>query len=143
MDFKIKGSGGELLKITVMGYSCPDAVDFWDGNWLDCRLNLGLNGFYADFAFGLRADELERFLRELEQLHSNLKGTASLENMSCVIHLNVTIRKTGQLIWEGRLVYPAGHGTTLEFEVESDQSFLPDLINELKSIANRYPIRGK
>jgi len=142
LDINIKGLDGELLKITVVDYSHPDAVDFWDGNWLACKLILRIKGFNADFIFDLRVDEVESFLVELEQFNLNLKGKANLENMEEVIKLNLSVNKTGMLKWEGRLLYPAGIGSTLEFTYESDQSFLPGLITELKNVLKRYPIKG-
>lgn len=143
MDFQIAGSGGELLKVTVTGYTHPDTVDYWDGNWLSCHLNLWLNGFRADFPFDLRIDEMERFLKQLEQLHTSLKGNAALDSMEGILKLNVSGGKTGRLAWEGKLVYPSGTGAVLEFEYESDQTYLSRLIQELKAILKRYPVRGR
>jgi len=143
LDINIKGLDGELLKITVIDYSHPDAVDFWDGNWLSCRLELNIKGFNADFLFDLRVDEIESFLMELDQLNLNLKGKANLENMEEVIKLKLNVCKTGKLKWEGRLLYPAGIGSTLVFEYDSDQTFLPAIIKELKNVLKRYPMKGK
>jgi len=141
LDFNIHGYQGEWLKVTVIGYSFPEADDDWDRNWLDCLLHLELEGFKADFAFGLRTDELENFLQEAEQLYANMKGKAVLKNMDSVIRLEVTADKTGRLIWDGELVYPAGVGTFLKFTYESDQTFLPGLISEIRQILRQYPVR--
>jgi hypothetical protein len=84
---------------------------------------------------------LEKFLQEAEQLYANMKGKAVLKNMDSVIRLEVTADKTGRLIWDGELVYPAGVGTFLKFTYESDQTFLPGLISEIRQILRQYPVR--
>jgi hypothetical protein len=143
MNFIIKGLEGEYININVVSYSYPDSSDYWDGNWISCLVKAQIPGFVVSFPTYLRTSEIVSFYSDLVQLYDFTKDIASLVGMESNIDLQVQMDKLGKLTWKANLTYPTGHGSTLEFEFESEQSYLINLMDELKSIVEEFPIKGQ
>lgn len=135
--------GADHLTITVLGRMHPEQDDFWDGNWLISPITVAVGGFTGSVAAGLRIDELAAFRRGLEKLHADLDGEARLDSMETWIHLSATADDRGHITVKGDVMDRPGIGNTLSFELELDQSYLPDIIAALASIEQRYPVLGQ
>jgi len=141
MDFVIKGLEGQYITIDVKGYSYPESNDDWDRNWLVCSIKAETPGFLANFGADLRTDEIDSFYTELKELYKNMSGSASLVGMEGNVDIQVQIDRLGKLNWKVAFIYPSGYGATLEFEMESEQSYLNELIRRMKKVMDEYPIR--
>jgi hypothetical protein len=53
------------------------------------------------------------------------------------------MNNTGRIIWSAELCYLAGYGAQLNFDFESDQSFLKELIKQLEPILSVFPVIGR
>ena len=93
-----------------------------------------------DFGLNITCSEFEAFYKELEMMNKKLKGKASLSTMEYQLFIDAEINKLGQIGWEIKTQYPIGIGATLEFECDSDQTYLKDLLKDLKSIIGSYPV---
>jgi hypothetical protein len=65
------------LSIWVLGHTCPNQNDWWDGNFLNVRVRVEAAEAVVE-AHGpiIHAANLESFTNELELLYSTLKGNA-------------------------------------------------------------------
>jgi hypothetical protein len=141
LSFRVAGGASEVL-VRVKAYEHPECADYDDGNWLLADLTVHLSGFRASFGISARSPELEVFLRELDSMEKTLSGTASYEMIEPSLSLKAVIGKRGTIEWTGTAQYPLGSGNELSFEFESDQSYLPGLVESLRSILERFPIKG-
>jgi len=134
---------GDRVAIRVLRRLYPSASDYWDGNWLDTPLDVTLGRFKANIDAHIRADELESFRMRLERLHECLCGEALLESMEEWIRLRVTINRVGQLHLTGVVSDAPGARNKLEFSIENlDQSHLPPMLDDLRSVAAAFPVVG-
>lgn len=132
-----------VIEIDILAREYPNSCDYWDGNWLVSNVKIEIPGYNVNFNASLRADEISEFMKGLMLMHRNLSGEAKLTSLESYIHLEGEIDKLGQIHWFGETCYPAGSGAVLTFEVDSDQSYLKDLIKELEDISYVYPVIGK
>lgn len=142
MKINILGIENSRISIEAFSRSHPECNDYWDGNWLDCEINVKIPGYNASFPAQLRSDEFDRFLINLKGIDSSLSGSATLSSMDSYIDLGCTIDKTGQLEWVCETTYPPGYGASLKFTFTSDQTCLSPLIHELSKLLTTYPVIG-
>ncbi|HEY5301509.1 MAG TPA: hypothetical protein VIJ55_12605 [Acetobacteraceae bacterium] len=131
----------EGLQIWIHGRQFPDLHDYWDGNWLHVTAHCGGNGATV-FATGpiLHLSEFDRWLAETEQLLKNLSDA----RLACVEPaLSVTLKagSLGHITMEVSIT--PDHMTQRHwFQFKIDQSYLPPLAKQCRSILEAYPIRG-
>lgn len=139
MNFSIKGENG-FVEITVICRPYANADNYWDLNWLSCGIVARLPAYTAKFSTYLTCGELKSFYDELKKMHESLQGKAALSSLESEIFIDAELKKTGQITWNVETQYPAGYGATLTFDFESDQSFLYEILKDLKSIIEEYPV---
>lgn len=136
----VRGDGGAFLTIAVYKYTYPDASDFWDGNWLDCKINASAHGFSARVGLSLRAEEFVEFLPQLRQIAEPAEAKVDFTTMEETLALTVEVQRGGRCAIRGEVRIHVL--ACLEFAFESDRSYLRSSITELQSIVDQFPVRG-
>ena len=128
--------------IWIWGRQFEESDDYWDGNWLRVLAHCGALGssVWAEGAI-LRLSELKGWQSGLEALLKSASGTASLECIEPNLHATVSLgsRGSGTLTIK---ITPDHMTQAHKFTLEIDQTFLPEAVNALRKILERYPIRG-
>ncbi|MEZ4332406.1 MAG: hypothetical protein R3F35_11665 [Myxococcota bacterium] len=131
------------LSIRVLKRQFEESQDFWDGNWLlvhaCCETETARVVVSGPI---LHLGELQSFRRQLSSLHRDLTGEATLD---CIEpNLQVTIRAVGSLgHLESKIELTGNHLLERhEFREEFDQSYLSDLLADLRAIFLEFPIRS-
>jgi hypothetical protein len=120
-----------------------DATDYLDGNWLTTPITIAVGRFHAELLADLRTDELQRFRRELQDVHSTLSGEATLESLDGWMTLRVRCEWNGALTVSGVANDQPGIGNRLTFQLDGlDQSHLPELIASLLNVEEAFPVIG-
>lgn len=137
-DLKLGG-----LRLWVHGRQFPDADDYWDGNWL--RVTARCDSDEASVvARGpiLHLSELDRWWRKAEQLRQTLAGEARLDCREPNLSIVLKAASLGHLTMEVSIT--PDHLTQEHwFQFEIDQTYLPPLIVQIRSILETYPPRGE
>jgi hypothetical protein len=122
----------------------PDSQDYWDGNWLNVTAHCGANGVSVWVSGAIvMVSDLARWLVECEALYQGGQGEALLQPSEP--NLLVTLRSSdrrGPILM--RVEITPNHMTQehrVDFEI--DQSYLPSLMAQCRSIIDEYPIRGE
>ena len=131
------------LRIRVHGRQFPDARDDWDGNWLDVTAQCDDNGASV-VARGpiLHLSELERWRREAEKLFEALAGEARLDCREPNLSVLLKAASLGQITMDVSIT-PDHLAQKHWFRFEIDQSYLPSLIAQCRTILEAYPLRGE
>lgn len=88
----------------------------------------------------IHLSELAGFLRSLEVLHAELKGEAILECLEPNLRVGIHAKSLGHL--EMKVMLTADSLTeSHDYKEGSDQSFLPPIIEGLRKVLARYPVR--
>ncbi|TWT09292.1 hypothetical protein [Planomicrobium sp. CPCC 101079] len=141
MNFYIIGENTKI-GIEVFTQSYPESIDYWDGNWLNAKIECEIPGFLAKFSFQLRTDEIKDFADQLTAMDQSREGKAALYNLDGYIEIEGMIDGLGDIQWTAALCYPAGNGASLKFEFRSDQNSLNRLIKEIDEILAVFPVVG-
>ena len=128
------------LTVNVLGYENSRPATVSDANWLRAHIQLETRGCVVRVDAALTTQDVKYFLDELEVVHSALDGTASLTTDEEAISLRVKVTKTGAAQISGELKELGSSNFKLEFEFESDQSYLWRTLAGLRGIHQMYPI---
>ena len=130
-----------LIKVT--GRTYPTRKDYWDGNWLNAEVRVSVGGFRAQVEGNLRAEEFVRFREELASLYDNLSGTASFKTMEEWLSVEISGDGRGHMIAECVAMDRPGWGNSLHFWLGFDQTYMPDMLEQLDKIIELFPIVGE
>jgi hypothetical protein len=129
------------LRVWVHGRQFPNAMDYWDGNWLRVTAYC----LYPDSQVRthgsiLHLGELVGLLRDCESLYNSVKGTAALK---CI---EPNLRVTLEAEWNGAIkvhieITPEQLTERHSFDDSIDQTYLPGIIADCETILSVYPIR--
>lgn len=130
----------EGLKIWVRGRQYPDATDYWDGNWLlviiECRSDEALVTVGGPI---IHLSEIARWADAAEKASATLQGEVNLSCMEPELSVKMAVDKTGHMTMQVDIL--SDHLTNWHhFQFEIDQSYLPQLIRECRSVLNDFPI---
>ena len=132
------------LRIWIHGYQFPDAADDWDSNWIRLTASYVSAGGAATISGSiLDTVSFGAFTAELLELHRSLAGEATLSSVEPNFYLQLSASNSHGGI-AGRLLLSSDHlSEEHSFTFEYDQSYIPALLEQLRSITDAYPVRGK
>lgn len=140
--FEIKESGN-LIKIEVVGMENPNAEDDWDKNWLNCMISVQAGPFSGKFKANLMTTDFELFKRGIIKIYDKLDGVAIFKTLESQVDIKIIGDGIGHLKAECEVIDNVGIGNKLEFEIDFDQTQIPELINQLEKITKEFPIKGE
>jgi hypothetical protein len=131
------------LRIWVHGRQFPDAMDAWDGNWLNVTVHYVAHGASVVVTGSvLDTVSFATFGKELRRLHQSLTGEAKLESVEPDIMVSIVGgSETGRMQLRVEMTpdhLAQGHW----FEEQIDQSYLPAAIAACQAVVERYPVRN-
>jgi hypothetical protein len=83
-------------------------------------------------------NDLYSFTDQLKYLQKSLKGSAVFSNIEDNVTLKLSTDELGHIAINGKLRHPYKADLELLFVINSDQTFLPDLITECTKIIEHY-----
>src|SRR5690606_973570 len=94
--------------------------------------------FKADFM----TVDFVTFKNELAKLYEKLNGIATFHTLESQVEIKISGDGIGHLTAECIVKDAASFGNKLEFEINFDQTHIPELLNQLKKITDRFPKIG-
>jgi len=125
---------GDMTRITVEVFAEPEIDAEQSRNtWAEVSIIAETPEFRAAFEASIMPWELTTFREDLKRLHTDLSGEIVWNTVEHFLDLKATMDRLGHIHWEVELIrhHPT---TTLYLEFESDQSYLPALIEQLDFI---------
>jgi len=131
------------FRLWIDRYERPDSNDEYDGNWLIGQLEcIGNHAAVRLIPFSILVQDLIRWLDDCTRLSTNQITAAKLEPLEP--YLTVTIDHSGE--FNGLLatfkITPDLLTQFHEFRFPIDQSDLARLIESLRILLARFPLRG-
>jgi hypothetical protein len=128
------------VSIEVENRLYPDALDYWDGNYLKTIVKVVIPGFKGAFSTSIRTLELKGFLDGLNNINKSINSECLLVNIDENIRLIGKVNYTGSVDWRCVLIYPAGNGACLSFDINTSSSLIDILIASVNNILKEWPI---
>lgn len=131
------------LSLWVDQRQFPDALDFWDGNWLMVRARMEAIGARVECKGPiLMTTDIMQFRDQLSAMAASLAGEAALKSLEPELSMVLTMRELGHV--EAVIEITADHlNQHHRFCVDADQSYLPGLIRSCDAVLSRFPVVGK
>jgi hypothetical protein len=143
MEVNLRGDGCHL-KLDVLGYESERwGQDSYDDNWISCTVTLEVARppaatFKAKCSISLQTTELLAFQEALRCLLDDLTGAARFSTIEDQVEVTIRLER-GKGTIAGRVEEHAL--AALEFEGETDQSFLTQTLSELRTVTAKYRFR--
>lgn len=141
MEIHIGHSEYEFIRLDVISRRYPNSNDSYDGNWFDTKVIVKVGGFAGTVSGQLRKDELASFQTELASLYKSLSGSAKLLTLEGWLSLEITGDGMGHFSCTGEVMDGFIQGNTLIFNLNIDQTFLPEILKNLEKVENSFPIQ--
>lgn len=132
------------FQLWIHGRESPDAVDFYDGNWLRVTAHCGAAGaaIWVQGAI-LTVTDIARFQSQCQRLMNETANMASLDSYEPQLKIVIEpIDRLGHL--RVRVEITPDHLTQshrLDFEI--DQTHLPAIEKACSAIIAAYPVHGR
>jgi hypothetical protein len=133
--------GGQVV-IDVAGRQ-HGTDDYWDGNWLSCRVSVRAGAFGGAFDASLRTEEFVRMRDGVRVCMGDPRGTFVFETME--EQLSIGAKGDGLGHFTARCIArdEAGIGSVLTFELSFDHTHLAPLAADLDALLRAFPVIGK
>ncbi len=124
--------GSERERVAVEVTSKPTN----DGgyNWVKAHVSVFVGGFSGNIEANFLTSDFVRFRDGLRILHNDLKGNAVFETLEGQLNLKLSVDKLGHVTVDGEAVDIAGVGNKLIFQMNFDQSYLSQTLQELDAV---------
>lgn len=141
MEIHIGHSEHEFIRLDVISHSYPNLTDSFEGNWFDVKATVKAGGFAGIVSGQLRADELAFFQTELARLYKTLSGSAKLVTLEGWLSFEITGDGRGHFSCTGELKDGFIQGNTLSFNLNIDQTFLPEILKNLEKVESVFTVQ--
>jgi hypothetical protein len=142
IEILIGDSSAQHVLIRPLSRRHPGLFDEWDGNWIDCELEIAAGGFRGSFRAYLRSEEFSAFLEQTQELVQALQGSASLTTMEGQIAVFLTGNGKGTIRVHGEAIDEAGGVNRLQFAFDIDQTYLGPICQSLEHLLAAFPLTG-
>ncbi len=140
---EIRSDDGESqLAIVSYGYAYPGDLGGWDADWHVNRLTCRVPGFRSEIRETMvLGSELEQHWREMQEFDALARATVAFEPLEPYYQLGFRLTSQKKVLVQGWIQYPAGWGSQLEFEFETNLTYVAEYIRGLNHILRTYPVR--
>jgi hypothetical protein len=137
-DIELKG-----LQIWIHARQFPNEDDYWDGNWLNVTAHCSTHEASV-WTSGpiLHVPDLIRWLADLEVMNQRVSGAANLVSVEPELSVELSMNGLGHIRMKVEIT-PDHMTQEHSFEFEFDQSYLEGVINSMRTVLKKYPLKGK
>lgn len=138
MKLRIGQPETEHVVIDVQGE--PDPQD--DYGWLNCEISVKAGAWSGVYSADLRTPDFPSFREQIERLQCDPTAIAAFDTLEGQLELQLVGDRRGHIGVRGTARDSFTVRNQLAFEFEIDQSYLPELLKELRSIERQFPAKG-
>ncbi len=112
-----------------------------DPDFLQTTIKLQLTGINTNIRATFMKGELSQFLNDLQKLYDTLKYEFVLSNLEDNLEVNFSPTPNGEIVLKGYL-RTQDYKSSVNFELTTDQTFIPEVINQLRSTLEQLKINA-
>jgi len=138
--FGLKGDNGFVVIEIIEVYGFPDDTTHLGGYDCRCSINLENEGFKVNDEFYSSTGQMYELMLSLKKLYKDLSGKIIFSNTyEDNLMLEISMDSSyGRISIKGEYFRLSENEISMNFEINSDQSYIPSTINELESIYEIY-----
>jgi len=138
MTFTIQGEADYIKFTYVEVFDFPDKTCHWGGYDSRVVLEIKSRNFYVKETFYTSTGELFEFAEELKVANEKIKGTVQFRSYEGNLEFSLAYDSHGHIAIKGQFSDQNECSNELQFEFNSDQSFLNNTLNEISLITSKY-----
>jgi hypothetical protein len=136
--FTIKGKQG-FIRIELQNASgFPKETSHFGGYDAEGIVEIKSGNYHVLGEIWFTTGDIYEFYKQLDECYRQLKGMAVFWNYETSLKLEVGFNHLGQVVLQGYFKEKAHMENELQFEMESDQSFLSSTLGELRKFVDHY-----
>ena len=137
-EFVVAGKQGFIrIKCNeVIGF--PKETSHFGGYDAEGITEIKSGNYFVNGELWFSTGQVFEFYTQLQKCYHELKGKATFSSSEKNLKFELDINKLGQIIIQGYFQELASEENILQFEFESDQSYLEQTLQELKKIVDHY-----
>ena len=135
----IKGENNNFIEIIyseIFGF--PLETSHFGGYDVSAKIKIESEGFSVNSTFYTSTGEIFSFFQKIKDCNKLLFGTAKFISYEDNLELNLIYDNLGHVEINGKYRNNSGLENVLNFEFNSDQSFISQFINDFQSTINKY-----
>ena len=138
-EFTITGKKGFLrIKLNeVFGF--PNQTSYLGGYDVQGKIEIKSGNYYVkDAELWFSTGQIYKFFLELQKCYNHLQGGATFSGLDNALKMDLNFNRFGQISIEGYFKELPSEENILQFEFESEQSYLVSTLQQLKTIVVQY-----
>lgn len=136
--FTIKGNQG-FIRIELQNVmNFPKEISHYGGYDTEGVVEIKSGSYYVLGKVWFTTGDVYAFYTQLDKCYRELKGKATFSNYETSLKLEVVCNHFGQVVLQGYFKEKALLENELQFEIESDQSYLSSTLADLRKIVDHY-----
>lgn len=130
------------FRICTYSYAYPEITTDYDADWHRNFLSISLPAFCVEIDETIfQGEQLEISIAELKEFTSLKKPVVTVEPLESFFSLEFSFNSKMNVIVKGIAEYPLGWGARLEYEFETDLTYVDKFISGLECILGAFPVR--
>jgi hypothetical protein len=139
-EIVIGDTSAQHVLIRPLSRSLPGLFEKWDGNWIDCEIQVMAGAFQGTVRADLRSEEFQTFLEDVQDLDRTFEGAASFTSMEGQFAVTLGGDERGQVRVTGEAIDEPGAGNRLQFRFVIERQQLADLSQALEHLLAAFPV---
>jgi hypothetical protein len=138
--FEIK-AGGDYIRVIPSKLSYKNCDNPWDRNWLTAEVKVKAGAFFGQYEAQFMTVDFREFKKRLEYLYDHLESSAIFEDLEQYLKINIKGDGLGHLeVFCEASDNPGYMARHIMFYLSIDQTYIPQLISQLKEIDHEFPV---
>jgi len=137
-EFVVIGKQGFIRIELIKAFGFPKETSHFGGYDAQGITEIKSGNYYVKGELWFSTGEVYEFYKQLERCYRELKGEATFWNAEANLRIDIKFNRLGQIIIQGYFKEQTHQGNELQFEIESDQSFLATTLQQLKKFVDHY-----
>jgi hypothetical protein len=142
-QFRIGSSNHAHVTVSPSRRSWPEASNYSDANVVGATVAVAAGAFRGQFDAVFWADQFGHFRDQLLPLYEKLVGRAKFDPLEDWLSIEVEGDGKGHFRAKCVACDQPGIGNRLTFEIDFDQTELPEILRGLNAICTAFPVVGK
>ncbi len=143
-EFTLKGKQGFIRIELQEVYGFPESTSHFGGYDARGIAEIKSGNYYVKGQLWFTTGEVYEFYERLNQCYHRLDGETVFSNYESNIKVEIVFTKLGQLVMRGYFKERPDQENELQFEIESEQSYISSTLNQLRNFIDQYgDMKGK
>lgn len=134
LAFCLNGYEGHIKLTIDEVYGFPDETSYSGGYGAKGSIEIVAGAYRVNSQHHFTTGELHMFKESLVKCYETLSGIAVLDNAERELEMSISFSTSGKIVITGSFQERPDLGNKLEFEINSDQTFIQSVIQELTAV---------